>query len=216
MSPDHKNAGEPKIDDSSISGHSDEPVSQFQPKLPLAGGYIVVDQKKCAGCIACMVACSLVHQGECTPSLSRIQVLQNPFGCFPNDIEIKTCRQCANPQCVRVCPTGALHVDTANYNIRTVDTTLCDGCQQCVNACPFTPIRIIWDEQRNIPLMCDLCVDTHGWIEEGGVMGKQACVEACPMRAIALVTKAPDQRGEEGYYVNLRNEHWGWLGYPTD
>jgi hypothetical protein len=38
----------------------------------------------------------------------------------------------------------------------------------------------------------------------------------CPMRAIALIHKVPNQRGDDGYRVNLRNEHWAWLGYPDD
>jgi len=33
---------------------------------------------------------------------------------------------------------------------------------------------------------------------------------------LKLVKKAPAQRGDKGYLVNLRNEHWAWLGYPTD
>jgi hypothetical protein len=36
------------------------------------------------------------------------------------------------------------------------------------------------------------------------------------MRAIGLVNEVPEQEGDTGYEVNLRNEHWGWLGFPTD
>ncbi len=59
---------------------------------------------------------------------------------------------------------------------------------------------------------CDLCAGARYRLEEGGPHGKQACVEVCPMRAIALIHKAPNQRGDDGYNVNLRNEHWAWLG----
>jgi Fe-S-cluster-containing hydrogenase component 2 len=44
--------------------------SKFSPSK----GYLVVDPKKCAGRIACMLACSMVHEGKSAPSLSRIQV----------------------------------------------------------------------------------------------------------------------------------------------
>ena len=27
-------------------------------------GYLVVDPKKCTGCCTCMIACSMVHEGE--------------------------------------------------------------------------------------------------------------------------------------------------------
>jgi protein NrfC len=65
-------------------------------------------------------------------------------------------------------------------------------------------------------MKCDLCVNTPYWSEKGGPGGKQACVEVCPMRAIKLVKEVPSQLGNAGYDVNLRNEHWGYLGLPTD
>lgn len=185
-------------------------------KLPLSEGYLVVDPKKCAGCIACMLACSLVHEGVTNPSLSRIQIVQSAFKPFPEDITIAICRQCANPLCVKACPTGALHVDREHGNVRIVDESLCDGCRKCIGACPYPPSRVVWNPERNVAMKCDLCVGAKYRVEEGGPHGKQACVEVCPMRAIQLTNKVPSQRGDEGYHVNLRNEHWGWLGYPTD
>ena len=191
--------------------------NQSKPsKFPLSERYLVFDTKKCAGCIACMLACSLVHEGKTNPSFSRIQVVQSSFKPFPEDIDLIICRQCADPVCVKACPTGAMFVDEANGNLRTVDESLCDGCKECIKACPFPPSRVIWNHERDIAMKCDLCLNTPHWNEEGGPDGKQACVEVCPMRAITLITKVPNQRGDEGYCVNLRNEHWGWLGYPTD
>ena len=64
-------------------------------------GYLLVDMKKCQGCMSCMLACSLVHHGEENLSLSRIQILQNPQGSFPDDLVISQCRQCVDPACVR-------------------------------------------------------------------------------------------------------------------
>lgn len=185
-------------------------------RIPLSEGYLVVDPKKCAGCIACMLACSLAHEGETNPSLSRIQIVQSAFKPFPEDITTAICRQCANPLCVKACPTGALHIDTANGNVRVVDESLCDGCRACIEACPYPPSRIIWNPERNVAMKCDLCAGAKYRIEEGGPPGRQACVEVCPMRAIEVTHKVPRQSGDGGYYVNLRNEHWGWLGFPTD
>ena len=54
--------------------------------IPVSKGYLLVDTKKCAGCMSCMLACSLVHEGKENLSLSRIQVIQNPFGGFPDDL----------------------------------------------------------------------------------------------------------------------------------
>ena len=54
--------------------------------MPRSEQYLVVDARKCVGCIACMLACSLVHEGRVCPSLSRIQVIQHTWGRFPQDI----------------------------------------------------------------------------------------------------------------------------------
>jgi len=185
-------------------------------KISVSEGYLVVDPKKCAGCIACMLVCSMVHEGMASPTLSRIQVVQNAFKSFPEDIALSICRQCVNPLCVKSCPTGALHLDAENGNVRVIDESFCDGCRECISACPYVPSRIIWNEAKSVSTKCDLCLDTPFWDQPGGPDGNQACVEICPMRAIKLVKDVPKQKGDSGYHVNLRNEHWGWLGFPTD
>ena len=63
---------------------------------------------------------------------------------------------------------------------------------------------------------CDLCLETPYWNEKGGPLGKQACVEACPMKAIKFVTETPNQEETDGYNVNLRNDHWLKLGLVDD
>ena len=192
-------------------------ASQKKPsKFSLSEGYLVVDPKKCAGCITCMLACSMVHEGEAAPSLSRIQVVQSAFKPFPEDIVLSICRQCVNPLCVKACPTEALYVDTENGNLRVIDESLCDGCMDCIRACPYAPSRIIWAHEKKVATKCDLCLDTPYWNQEGGPDGKQICVEICPMRAIRFVKEVPKQKGDAGYNVNLRNEHWEWLGFPGD
>lgn len=179
-------------------------------------GYLVVDTKKCQGCLTCMLACSLVHEGFESLSLARIQIVQNPFKNFPNDINIAQCRQCVYPVCLKKCPTGALHVDSANGNVRTIDKETCIGCKRCVEACPFEPGRSIWNFQEGHSQKCDLCAVSDHWQEQGGPGGKQACVTVCPMRAIQFTAKVPFQLGDKGYNVNLRDESWGSWGYTTE
>ena len=74
-------------------------------------GFLLLDMKKCQGCLSCMLACSLAHEGVENLSLSRIQVLQNPYGKWPNDITVAQCRQCVEAACVEVCPADALKPD---------------------------------------------------------------------------------------------------------
>jgi len=186
--------------------------------VPASEGYILVDTKKCAGCASCMLACSLVHEGECNLSLSRIQVQFNAFAPFAEEGSVvqQQCRQCTYPACVDACPTGALHVDTANGNVRTVDAGKCIGCERCVEACPFTPSRMQWNFLDKNAQKCDLCVDTPFMTEEGGPGKQQACVAVCPTRAISFTTEIPPQ-ADAGYKVNLREGMAGWAvaGFPT-
>jgi protein NrfC len=183
---------------------------------PASEGYLVVDVKKCQGCVSCMLACSLVHEGVENLSLARIQILQNSFENWPYDIAIEQCRQCVDPACVKACPEEALIVDTENGNVRRVHKEKCIGCMSCVEACPHPPSRAVWNFQEGHAQKCDLCSGAPYWEEGGGPKGKQACVEVCPVGAIAFVEEVPAQEGDEGYKVNLRGSAWGQLGYPVD
>lgn len=181
---------------------------------PVSGGYLVYDSKKCTGCTTCMLSCSLVHYGVQNPSRARIQIMQDPFAKFPNDIKMAPCRQCQAPVCVQACPVGAAYVDTANGNVRRIDGQKCIGCKRCIEMCPQQPHRTVWImvDGRGKSSKCDLCIDTPCWDEKGGPGGKQACVEACPMKAIRFVDKMPAQKETDGYDINLRNDHWYNLG----
>lgn len=183
--------------------------------IPASEGYILVDTKKCAGCESCMLMCSLVHEGAANVSLSRIQITQNPFGKFPDDMEQVQCHQCPYPSCVDACPTGAMHADAKHGNVRMVDESKCIGCERCVNACPFTPSRALWNFEKKHAMKCDLCANTPYWNKQGGPGGAQVCVETCPMKAISYTGELPVQ-SDKGYVVDLRNSHWAMLGYPTD
>lgn len=185
---------------------------------PESKGYLVYDSKKCAGCTTCMLSCSLVHYGVQSLSLSRIQIMQDSFGKFPNDVQMAPCRQCKAPVCVQSCPVGAAYVDTANGNVRRIDQKKCIGCKTCIKMCPQQPHRTVWAviDGKGKSSKCDLCIDTPHWNEKGGPGGKQACVESCPMQAIKFVAVMPNQEETDGYDVNLRNDHWLNLGLVDD
>lgn len=189
----------------------DDAVAAF----PASEGYLLVDSKKCQGCLSCMLACSLVHHGRISPTLARIQVLQNPFERFPDDLTIAQCRQCVEPACVDVCPVGALRVDGRNGNVRRIDAATCIGCRACIRACPHTPARAVWNREDKHAEKCDLCVDSPFWAQKGGPRGRQACVEVCALGAIRFTNTIPAQQGAQGYDVNLRGPGWGKLGFPT-
>ena len=174
--------------------------------IPASGGYLLVDTKKCAGCQSCMAACSLAHHGAANLGLSCIQLDRDPFKKFPEDVAQFQCRQCPYPPCVDACPTNAMHADP-DTGVRTVDEAKCIGCERCINACSFTPSRVQWNHEDRHAQKCDLCKDTPHWDEEGGVDGKQACVELCPMKAISFTKNVPTQT-DAGYTIDLRTENW--------
>lgn len=184
---------------------------------PACMGYIVVDSRKCQGCLTCMIACSLAHEGCVNLSRARLQITQSSFACWPEDITINQCHQCLDALCVKACPTGALIIDTENGNIRLVDQSLCVGCGRCFKACPFEPERPVLApesafEKRLKSRKCDLCLNAayHFHPDGGGVDGIQTCVAVCPMNAIMFTTVAP---GEDGYDINLRDWKWAQLGF---
>ena len=183
-------------------------------------GYILVDPKKCQGCLSCMLACSLAHEGIESLSLSRIQVTQNSFEKWPDDLMIHQCRQCVDAPCVHACPYNVLRAEPENGYVRMVDREKCIGCGKCVRACPYQPggpivFPDLAYEGKKKSRKCDLCADTPFWDETGGVGGKKICVEVCTINAISYTTETPVQ-SDDGYRVNLRNEAWGKLGFPTD
>ncbi len=195
------------------------PTEEIDPatlELPASQGYLLVDTSKCQGCLTCMLACSLAHEGRENLSFARIQVIQDPFERFPADVTLEACRQCIDPACVKACPVEALYVDEKHGNVRTVDKEACEGCFRCVEACPFLPSRALWNFEEQRAMKCDLCADTPYWSEQGGAGGKQLCVEVCPVGAIRLSRKIPLQKGDRGYKVNLRGEAWAKMGYAVD
>ena len=191
--------------------------------IAAAQGYLLVDTKKCQGCMSCMLACSLVHEGVENLSLSRIQVIQNSFQKWPHDLTIEQCRQCVKPYCVEACPVDALKANPKYGYVRMVDTDKCIGCGDCFEACPFTPSRLIVGpdekyQKKEKAKKCDLCANApYHWDKKGGgPLGKQACVEVCPVNAIKFTAQIPLQDGDSGYKVNLRDWKWATLGYPMD
>ena len=127
-------------------GDEDGFQGMTQSVAPLSAGYLLVDSTLCSGCRNCMLACSLVHEGVENLTLSRIQVIQNPFESFPDDVTIEQCRQCVDPACVKACPVDALKANAKYGNVRMVDRTKCIGCGDCVEACPYMPSRAVISE----------------------------------------------------------------------
>ena len=185
--------------------------------MPNSKGFLVVDMGKCMGCDTCMMTCSMVHHGETSLSLSRIQIQQDSFANWPLDITMSVCHQCEDAPCVNACPVGADQVNALFGNVRMIDPDRCIGCTQCIDACPWLPKRLQYNPETRKVQKCDLCANTPYLKDKGGPGGTQSCVKVCPVGAIAYVEKMPDQNSRTSYNVNLRDKDgWKALGFNID
>lgn len=133
---------------------------------------MIFDQNKCVGCGACKEACSETNHvpaGQLRMTLER----QSPLDGTPGNRKYVrvSCQQCSEPPCVKVCPTGAAHIDPAT-NIVTMDNSRCVGCKYCIAACPYN-VRYINSETK-VADNCDFCLKTK--LANGE---EPACVQAC-------------------------------------
>lgn len=187
--------------------------------IPNSEGFLLVDMKKCQGCGTCMMACSLAHSGVASYTLSRIQIQQDSFANWPDDVFMAICRQCRDAPCVEVCPVTPVKANKPNQrygNVRMIDEKLCIGCKLCLTRCPYVPTRIQWDHHSGKSQKCDLCADTPYLGEKGGPGGTQVCAKVCPVNAITFTTIIPIQADEESYTINLRGPAWRKLGMTTE
>jgi len=163
----------------------DVTASAQKVKIPQLqrSGVIEVDERLCLACRECEVACSLYHEGECNPSLSRIRVEFDDF--VPGLPSIAVCKQCDWPAGYYACASRwdepAMSIDAAS-GARYVDPDLCRGCGACMRACPLTPERSVISfkvvGRGRVYFKCDLCYDRR----EGPV-----CVAICPSEALEFV-----------------------------
>ena len=134
---------------------------------------LVIDLDRCTGCDSCVVACKLENNIALGEYWNRV-IPVGPSGEFPN-VEMywlpSQCQQCANPQCVHVCPTGASYRDP-NTGVVLVDKSKCIGCQYCMMACPYG-VRT-FNKKEHVVEKCTLC--SH--LTADGT-GEPACVHNC-------------------------------------
>ena len=141
---------------------------------------IVTDLNRCVGCLACMVACKAVNNvpvGSYWNKVLRIGPSLKEGGTTWHDVEMYylpvQCQHCDDPECVRVCPTGASH--KLEDGTVQIDKSKCIGCQFCAMACPYG-VRYLNEEERVVE-KCTLCEQR---ISQGEL---PQCVAQCGARA---------------------------------
>ena len=112
---------------------------------------LLIDHHRCVGCRNCEMICSLVHEGICSPSLSRIRVARDERAGWNVPI---SCSMCEKPMCVMICPVGAAQRNDET-GLVLIDENRCIGCLQCVQACPFGHVN--FHPTRGVAFKCDRC-----------------------------------------------------------
>lgn len=135
---------------------------------------MVIDLRRCVGCQACTVACTL----ENLPPLGQFRTTVNQYEVSDDDnlgspaaffMLPRLCNHCKTPACIPVCPTGATF--QREDGIVVVDSDWCVGCGYCVQACPYEA-RFI-NKETNVADKCTFCAHRL----EAGLL--PACVETC-------------------------------------
>lgn len=146
----------------------------------MANKAIVTDLNRCVGCLACMVACKAVNNvpiGSYWNKVLRIGPSLKAGATSAHDVEMYylpvQCQHCENPECVKVCPTGASH--KLEDGTVQIDKSKCIGCQFCAMACPYG-VRYLNQTERVVE-KCTLC-------EQRTSQGElPQCVAQCGARA---------------------------------
>lgn len=137
----------------------------------------VLDVNRCLGCGACAKACQTRNQ--LTPSLGwrNIRVVEKLSMNHIQRFYLSTaCNHCGNPECLRVCPSGAYSKRRDGIVLHLSEK--CIGCKSCVSSCPFGAPQI--NPQTNKASKCQLCYER---LDQNQL---PFCVQACLTGALKL------------------------------
>lgn len=132
---------------------------------------MVIDQRRCVGCMACIVACK--NENEVPPGQYRTRVIERVEGSYPElrlELRSELCNHCDNPPCVYNCPTRASYKRKPD-GLVLLDRKRCVGCKACIAACPYDA-RYVHPKKG----YADKCTFCEQRLKEGK---EPACVATC-------------------------------------
>ncbi|HMQ30856.1 MAG TPA: 4Fe-4S dicluster domain-containing protein [Chloroflexaceae bacterium] len=110
------------------------------------------------------------------------------------------CKHCVNAPCLEVCPTGA--IIRTEFDSVYIQEPACNGCRNCVTACPFGVIHMAGRENEGAGTAkkCTLCYDRlqHNLVP--------ACAQACPTESIQFGPIAELKTRAEARLTQLQGE----------
>ena len=152
----------------------------------------------CSGCKTCMLACKDYYDLTVDVNYRKVFEVGGGETVLDDDGSIRStsfgyyvssnCNHCADPACVKVCPTGAMNKDE-DTGLVTVDAR-CIGCGYCAMSCPYKCPTV--DREKGHSVKCTGCMDR---VKEGEL---PICVEACPQRALVFgeISSLRDKYGD--------------------
>lgn len=141
-------------------------------------------QDRCIGCFTCQIACKDKNNLPIGQNFRRVYEFagggySHARKGLVNDVYAywlsMSCNHCANPACVKSCPTGAMKKSGDN-GIVLIDQARCIGCRRCIAVCPYGAPQ--FNPQTGKTGKCDMCQDLLAKGE------KPVCVTGCPMRVL--------------------------------
>lgn len=161
------------------------------------------DTSVCIGCKACEVACKEWNQlpgdppeflGDSFDNTGKLDAQNFRHVKFidlvPESPNIITgngsawlmmsdiCKHCTHASCMEVCPTNA--IVTTEYNTVYIQPEVCNGCRDCISACPYGAIG--FNESKGVVAKCTFCYDRLQ------ANMTPACAKACPTQSIQFGT----------------------------
>lgn len=97
---------------------------------------MVIDLMRCIGCYGCQMACKAENGTPKGVTWAWVEISE--VGTYPTvsrEVLPMLCQQCDEPECEKVCPTGATR--KRDDGIVEVDEDKCIGCRYCIQACPY-------------------------------------------------------------------------------
>jgi formate dehydrogenase iron-sulfur subunit len=157
----------------------------------------LIDISKCIGCKACQSACMEWNDlrdavGDNTGTYDNPRDLTEnswtvmkffevePDGKLEWLIRKDGCMHCADPGCLKACPSPGAIVQYSN-GIVDFHEENCIGCGYCVTGCPFNVPRISKKDSK--AYKCTLCSDRVS------VGLEPACIKTCPTGALVFGSK---------------------------
>jgi len=144
------------------------------------------DPAACTGCGICELMCALHREGTGGPAAARIRILGDALSA---EYQVSVCRQCLAPSCYAACPyPGQAMRITPETGIIRIDEAACQGCRECMQACPLTPPAVGFNAEKRKAFKCDLCEAESG---------SPICVSYCPSGALSIQHHQKDRKKQK-------------------